>query len=113
MNGTSQLVGAAGVGLIVANAWTGPQHVKLASVVGGITAGGAGTPADAHEAVKQLGIELLAVGALVLVAEQGDSAAHGALAAITCLWLIWAMRRPWGHTSAPGKAGGAGRAGMN
>jgi hypothetical protein len=68
---TSTLVGAGGLGLIVANAATGPQRAALAPVWTG-----SGDLAGAHTAAKQIGVEALAVGALVLVSGQSRAASR-------------------------------------
>lgn len=78
------LVGAAGVGLVVANCWTGQQRTNLAGLFGAKT-----DDAKAHAAVKQIGAELLGVTVLVLVAGSSDGAAHACLAVLGALWLIW------------------------
>lgn len=96
MSAQQQIVGAAGVGLIVANAWTGPQRAQLAGL-----AGGSGSTADAHTALKHLGAEAVGVGVLVLLAGGNAQAAGAAAIVLACLWLIFLAKRS-GRTVAPG-----------
>lgn len=88
MSGTQQLVGAAGIGLVAANLWTGKQRQQLAPLWAG-----SGDLAGAHTVAKQLGVELVAVAALTLVAGTGPSQAGACLAIVVALWLVWLMAR--------------------
>lgn len=88
MSAQQQIVGAAGIGLVVANAWTGQQHKDLAALLSG------GKDVDkAHAAAKQVGVELLGVGVLVLLAGAGRSAGNAAAAVIVALWVLWLIKR--------------------
>lgn len=89
MSAQQQLVGAAGVGLVVANAWTGTQRTDLAQLFGTPAPGAAVDGFAPHHAAKAIGAELIGVTALVLVAGAGTSAGNAALAAIACLWLLF------------------------
>lgn len=95
MSGSQQLAGAMGVGLIAANLWTGPQHTQLADL---FTT--QGDPAAAHPALKTLGLEILGVGALVLVAGSSEGAGHIAVIVLVALWVLWLFRRS-GHPARP------------
>jgi hypothetical protein len=96
-----QLVGAAGLGLVVANAWTGQQRHDLAAILG---SGDGGDVAAAHAAARAVGVELLGVGALVLLAGSAGAAGNAAFAIIAALWLVWLMRR---HGTTTGAGVGA------
>lgn len=89
MNGSQQLVGALGVGLIAANAWTGPQRAQLRDVVSSTP----GDAAQAHTALKHLGAEVLGVGALTLIAGSSEGAGHVAALVLVALWVVFLMRR--------------------
>jgi hypothetical protein len=97
MSGTQQLVGVAGAGLIVVNAWTGPQRTRLGAITGS-----SGSTDDAHAAVKEIGVEVLGVGALTLLAGLGGNGARAAVYVLGALWLVWLMRRA-GKTPAKAK----------
>lgn len=90
MSSKSQLVGAAGVGLIAANFWTGPNRAALGA---GLFSKNPTSDAQdaAHEAFKQVGIELLAVAVLTIVASTSDNLASACLAIIVALFILWAM----------------------
>lgn len=107
MNAQQQLAGAAGVGLIVANAWTGTQRQQLA----GLLAGSAGAQQGAHTALRNIGVESLFVFVLVLLAGTADSAGNAACVVLLVLWLLWAFRTFSGKskpaTSAPTGTAGA------
>jgi hypothetical protein len=89
VNGSQQLVGALGVGLIGANAWTGPQRAQLTAIV----SSDPGDPAAAHTAVKHLGAEVLGVAALVLIAGSSEGAGHVAALVLVALWVLFLIRR--------------------
>lgn len=100
MSAQQQLVGAAGIGLVVANVWTGPQRKSLAGVLGSSTA--AVDTAAAHKTAKAIGGELLGVGALVLLAGASSSAGNAALIVLVALWVLWLTHRaaPFGTDKA-------------
>jgi len=93
VSGTQALVGAAGVGLIAANAWTGQQRGQLAAVLGPDGAPGGTNTTQAHAAAKAIGAELLGVLVLVLVAGVGDGAGHACLAILAALWIVYLLNR--------------------
>lgn len=88
MSAQQQIVGAAGVALVAVNVWTGQQRKDFAAVLGE-----GGDTTAAHTAAKQVGMELLGVGALVLLAGAGDSAGNAACAILAALWLLWLINR--------------------
>lgn len=88
---SQQLVGAAGIGLVIANAWTGRQRKDLAPIFD------SSFPREADNlskrAAKEIGAELLAVGVLVLLAGGSAAASGAALAVIAALWLVFLLHR--------------------
>lgn len=104
MSGTQALIGAAGVGLVAANVWTGKQHGQLAAVLSGSGTPGADNTTQAHAAAKKIGAELLGVLVLVLAAGVGDSAGHACLAILLCLWVVFLLNKT---PSTKGSASGA------
>lgn len=90
MSGKSQLIGAAGVGLIGANFWTGPQRSQLSA--GFFSKGATAADTAAAQAVlKQLGAEALFVGVATLIGSTGDSGGNAMLAVIVALGIVWAI----------------------
>lgn len=96
MSAQQQLVGAAGIGLVVVNAWTGPQRQQLA----GMFAPKAPDTADAHKAAKQIGAELIGVAVVTLLAGSSGPAGNAAAAIAVALWIVWLAR----HSTAVGTA---------
>lgn len=89
MSAQQNLVGAAAIGLVVANVWNGGQRPALAAVVSG-----SGPTDGTHTAVKQVGIELLGAGVLTLVSGSSTRAGNIGLLIVTCLWILWFVHRP-------------------
>lgn len=105
MSTQQNLVGAAAIGLVVANVWTGAQRPALAAVVSGT-----GPTAETHTAAKQLGIELLGAGVLTLVSGSSSKAGNTGLLIVVCLWILWFIHRGPGPVgSAAGSIVGAGK----
>jgi hypothetical protein len=103
MSGSQQLVGAAGLGLVVANAYTS-QRAELSGLWSA-----QGDLSQAHTAAKQIGLETLGVGGLVLVAGVSNGAARTCLAVLGCLWVVFLMTRS-APTYGPGHLGPIGKA---
>lgn len=94
MSAQAQMVGAAGVGLIVANWATSDQRVIISGLWDG-----SGDPA--HQDVKKLGAQILGVGVLTLMAGSSGSAGNVAVAILAAFWLIWLMK--WADAKAKGQ----------
>jgi hypothetical protein len=99
MNGVQTVVAAGGVGLVVANMWTGTQRQQVAQMFGG------GSAPSAHTALVQLAGEMLFVVVATILA--GVSDVWGALMAVVIvgLWLLWAMNH-YGAKTTPVMGGG-------
>jgi hypothetical protein len=83
-------VGAAGLGLVAANYWTGAARHDFAG--GALTAGAnAAQTAAAHKTLKILAVELLFVGGAVLIAGQSPAAGAAMSAMIAALFVLWAI----------------------
>jgi hypothetical protein len=85
VNGSQQLVGLGGLGLIAVNFWTGDQRTEIAPVLGG-----KGTVADAHSAFKEIGAELLFVVIATMLAGLPGWGA-GMVAVIVALYILWGI----------------------
>lgn len=90
MSGKSQLVGAAGIALVGANFWLGPQRAQLSGGLFLKSATSAQTE-GAHTALKQLGAELLFVTVATVIASVSDSAGSAMLAVLAALAVVWAI----------------------
>lgn len=86
MTGQQSLVAAGGVGLILANMWTGPQRAELGAIFGG-----AGTNVDPHKALVQVAGEVLFVLVAVILAGLGDGWGTAMSVAIVGLFVLWAI----------------------
>jgi hypothetical protein len=83
-------VAAAGLGLVAANYWLGAARHDFTA--GALTTGAsAAQTAAAHKTIKVLAVELLFVGAAVLIAGQSPAAGTAMGAMITALAILWAI----------------------
>lgn len=89
MNGKQSVVAAGGVGLIVANFWTGPGRP---AIVGGLFDKN-GDPAAAHAQIKMLGGELLFVAVAALLAGISDGWGSAMAVLVVALFVLWAINR--------------------
>lgn len=98
-----QLVGAAGVGLVVANVWWGSQRETLSAL---FDSSKPATETDVyHQAAKQVGVELLGVGALVLLSGVSGKAGNACCAALAALWVLFLIQKTPASAKLPAKAG--------
>lgn len=86
MTGSQTLVGAGGVGLVVANFWFGSDRQ-------GVSAGlfGSGDPGTAHTALVKLGGEMLLVVILTVLAGLSDQWGAAMAVVIVGLAILWAI----------------------
>lgn len=89
-SGTASLVGVGGVALVAANFWTSPARATVHSGILDKNATADATT-DAHKTLKGLLVQLLFVGAMVLIAGVSDSAATAMLAILAALGVLWAI----------------------
>lgn len=94
MNGTQSLVAAGGIGLVIANYWTGPAKAQVSS--GAFQKGG--DVAAAHGQIKIIAGELLFVGVATLLAGLGDTWATAMVVLIVALFTLWAINHYGGGT---------------
>jgi hypothetical protein len=52
-----------------------------------------GTPTTAHEALVQVGVELVAVAVAAVIADTGPKAGHAMVALWILLWLVFLITR--------------------
>lgn len=90
MSGAEDAVGLAGLGLIVVNAFTGPQRAALDPIISG---DGSLDSVAAHKALMEIGAEIAGVVVLILVARTNNGS-KPAVAIVASLWLVWLMTRP-------------------
>lgn len=100
MSGTQQLVGAAGLGLIVANT-VSTQRADLAPLWSG-----SGDLSTAHTAARQVAVEVVGVGALVLIAGTSNATATACLCALGALWVLFLINRQAAAAAGPKRGGG-------
>ena len=86
MNGSQQLVGWGGLGLVGVDFWLGGQRGTVAEGLFGT-----GSTASAHSALLRLGGEALFVVVATILAGVNDSLGTVMVVAIVGLWILWAM----------------------
>jgi hypothetical protein len=86
VNGTQQLVGLGGMGLIAVNFWTGEQRGQIVPAITG-----SGNVANAHGAFKEVGAELLFVIIATVLAGLGGGWGTGMVAVIVALFILWGI----------------------
>jgi hypothetical protein len=96
MTGGQSFVGFAGAALVFANFWLGGNRQTVA---GGLF--GTGDTASAHKILLTLGGEMLLVVVMTIIAGASDALAPVMVVLILGLWLLWAMNRFGGKTTAP------------
>lgn len=84
-----QLIGAAGVGLIAANFWTGSNK----AAIGVLTKGDATSDqiTASHAALKAIGLEVLFVAVAVLIGGASNQLGTAMLTMIVALFVVWAI----------------------
>lgn len=86
MNGSQQIVGLGGMGLIAVNFWTGTQRSEVVPIITG-----GGSVASAHSAFKELGAELLFVVIATVLAGVDGGWGTGLVAVIVGLFILWGI----------------------
>lgn len=86
MTGTQSVVAAGGIGLIVANMWTGTQRKELAAIFGGPAAS-----VPPHTALVQLAGEMLFVVVATILAGLSSNWGTAMAVAIVGLFILWAI----------------------
>jgi hypothetical protein len=105
VNGSQQLVGGIGVGLVGLNFWTTQRHTFTAGALNGSSSGA--QQAAARSGLIQIGAELLFVGIATLLA--GNSQAAGPMVAVMLgLAILWAITHFGSSTTAPAAPGAHG-----
>lgn len=98
MSGSQDLVGAALLGLVVADVMTAEHRPALAAMVTGN-----GPDANTHAAVVQVGLQVLGAGVLTLVAGTSPKAGTACLTVVAALWVLWFVaggpNRPGSYSS--------------
>lgn len=100
MTGKQQLVGAAGVGLVLLEFWTSDAH---SVITGGLF--GSSSPTAGHSALKTFALELVFVGGATLIAGVSDGWANAMLALLVGLGLLFAINHPHPFQTAAAKKG--------
>lgn len=88
------LVGAAGVGLVLVGAWTGNVHKEI---TGGLFHGGSAD--QAHTGLKTVAVELVAVAIMTVIAGASDGAGNLMLVLVVALGILFAINNPHPFTS--------------
>lgn len=86
MNGSQTLVGAGGVGLVIANFWFSPAKSQTSAGLFG-----SGDPAVAHKAILGLGGEILFVIVATMLAGISQTWATVMTLVIVGLGILWAI----------------------
>lgn len=86
MDGKASFVAFAGLGLVAANLWTGPEKAALDQLSNGNFSAGL-------TALKSTGLELVLIIVATFVAGTGDNAANIMLVLIMGLWLLFLINR--------------------
>lgn len=88
MSAQSQTVGAAGMGLVIANFWFGGAK---GSTSAGLFQKNSGKSALAHDNLKIVGLELLFVAVATFLASVNSNLGTAMVVMILALWVLWAM----------------------
>lgn len=86
MDGKQTGVAFIGLGLVVANLWTGPEKSAVPNIA-------AGNFSSSLPQLKNIGLELLGVVVLTVIAGISDASANVALVIVIGLALLWAITR--------------------
>lgn len=86
MNGSQQIVGLGGMGLIAVNFWTGPQRSDIGPLLAGQSA------PNSHAAFREIGAELLFVVIATALAGVGGSWGTAMAAVVIGLFILWGIQ---------------------
>jgi hypothetical protein len=103
VTGSQSIVGAGGIGLVLANFWFGSNRKVVSAGLFGN-----GDPSAAHQSLLVLGGEALFVIVATLLAGISDSWGAAMAVLIVALWVLWAINHYAGGTQTQSaSAGGA------